>query len=453
MIGFSGDDSWETQVVNCSSRRLGFVRWSGAMVLAVLMLWSTPARGDGPLRATIREDGTLLIDDRAVFPVAICPASYGGNLQHCAEVGFNMVVGSGDVPDEFYDLAAEAGLYVIGGHYVWATFAGHDESMNLFQHEKAGFDLAFGYRDQSQRRPLETLAKYDKHPAVIGWYVYEEPKANFSEPLEHMYELFKSQAPAHIVTGVSAEKIWYHHFYNTVDVLMVDCYPYRPGKRAQPEILTYELTRHAVEVMRGKPVWLMAQGGCQWKNWNEFPPMTEANYRNQALLGLIAGAKGYVLYSYPGVNHFGRLDEQAEQQQWAKIEKVVAELQKLGPIICDGRVSDHVRIAWKFENGRGVPPLTRVLEHYGKHYLLVANIGDKAVEADILGTNYGFPEAFAEVSVFCGSDGLQAQGVQEGESTQTVNESKTGQFPRIKIEPDSSGVFEIIRRPARPSKK
>lgn len=405
--------------------------------------------GDNPPnRASIRGDGTLLVDGKPVFPIAIYTATLNG--EHCdamAELGFNMVTTGGDANDAYFKAASDAGLYILAPHYIWATFHANNADVDLNKHEDAGFRHAYRYKNQSGRTIIESLERWDDLPNVIGWYLSEEPKASYIEPLEFMHELVKSRSPAHITSMISAEKVWYHVFRNATDVLMVDVYPYRPGDRVQPEIYTHEMVSHAVKVMDGKPVWLMAQGGCMWKNWDDVPPMTEANYRNQAYLGLIAGAKGYIMFSHPTVSHFGKLDPAAEAQQWEKIGTVVEELNKLSPILCDGRVSDEVRLSTKTPGGKGLPPLSRVLAYDGKYYLLVANIGTEPIRMQILGTNYGYPHAF-NVSKFTGSDGLRVEGVESGDAMQTVNDTKKQELPTIVIEPDSSGVFELTRRPA-----
>ena len=430
---------------------------TGTKIFGSKLWWVIPpllvagaAAAEPPTRASLREDGTLLVDGNAVFPIGMFSATLKGeNCAHIAELGFNTVSNGGDAEDEFFHAAHAAGLYTIAPHYNWATFASRDEAMDMDKHEKEGFDLAFSYRDQIGRKPVDNLARWDHLPGVFGWYIFEEPKAAYSEALEFMYEIFKSHSPSHLVVGVSAEKVWYHHFLKSVDALMIDVFPYRPGDRAQPEILTYEMTRHAVEALRGKPVWILAQGGCMWKNWDVFPPLTEENFRNQAYLALIGGAKGYFMYSYPAVGHFGRLDESAEAGQWEKIAIVVAELKQLAPVLCDGRPDEDVRLAWKNPGGKGGPVLTRVLDHYGKKYLLIANIGSAPVTAQILGTNYGFPRAF-DVRFFTGSPGLSVLGDQAGADTQTVNLPGKGEFPTIRVEPGSSGAFEITRLPAQP---
>jgi len=401
-----------------------------------------------PNRAFTRGDGTLVVDGKPTFPIGIYTATlHGENCAEMARIGFNMVTTGGDAHEDYFEAAYKAGLYILAPHYHWATFRSNHPEVDLNKHEKEGFDLVFSYKNQAPQTIVQSLDRWDSLPGVIGWYLAEEPKANYSEPLEFMHELVKSRSPGHITTMVSAEKAWYHHFRDATDVLMVDVYPYRPGNRAQPEILSYELVKHAVEVMRGKPVWLMAQGGCMWKNWKDVPPMTQANYRNQAYLGLIAGAKGYILFSHPTVGHFEKLAKRDEAAQWRKVETVVAELNQLSPILCDGRVSDEVRLVWKGAEGKGLPPLTRLLAYDGRFYLLVANITKQPVRAQVLGPNYGYPDAF-DVRVFTGSKGLVVEGRQSGDAAQTVNEARKMEFPTLVIAPDSSGVFEIIRRPA-----
>lgn len=419
------------------------------LTLSLVAASVVSAGADPPNRSFIRGDGTLLIDGKPIFPIGIYTATlHGENTAHMAEIGFNMVTTGGDAHDDYFQAAADAGLYILAPHYIWATFRANNPDVDLNKHEDAGFALAYGYKNQSNRTIIESLERWDDLPNVIGWALSEEPKASYVEPLEFMHELVKSRSPGHITTMISAEKVWYQHFKNATDVLIVDIYPYRLGDRVQPEIFTYESVKHAVKVMDGKPVWLMSQGGCMWKTWDDVPPMTQANYRNQAYLGLIAGAKGYIMFSHPTVSHFEKLDEATTAMQWEKIEVVVSELKKLSPILCDGRVSDEVRLVMKNPGGKGVPPLSRVLSYDGRFYLLVANIGTESIRMQVLGTNYGHPNAFTAAK-YTGSGGLRVLGGVTGEAMQTVNDTnRKMELPVIVIEPDSSGVFELTRRPA-----
>ena len=82
-----------------------------------------------------------------------------------------------------------------------------------------------------------------------------------------------------------------------------------------------------------------------------------------------------------------------------------------------------------------------------RFYLLAANIGTERLQGQVIGTNYGYPDAF-DVEVFTGSDGLRVEGRKPGDAARTVNEARQIELPTVVIEPDSAGAFEITRRPA-----
>ena len=64
------------------------------------------------------------------------------------------------------------------------------------------------------------------------------------------------------------------------------------------------------------------------------------------------------------------------------------------------------------------------------------------------GESGDLPNAFT-VTKFTGSPGLRVEGEVSGDAMQTVNDTdRKMEFPMIVIEPDSSGVFELTRRPA-----
>lgn len=417
--------------------------------LVCLLFAAAALAAEPPTKAHLRADGTLMVDGEPVFPLMITSATLRGeNCAMLADVGFNMVTNGGDTEDSFFDAAEAAGLLVLAPHYNWATFRGNNTDLDFNAHEAAGFELTQTYKDQIGRSIAQNLTNWSGRPGVMGWVISEEPKAAYAEALEFMYEYIKSRSPAHLVTQISAEPVWYHLFRNSTDVLIVDAYPYRPGDAAQPEVSTYEIVKHAREVLPNKAVWVMAQGGNMWKNREDFPPMELAQFRNQAYLALIAGAKGYSVFSAATVDHFGQLDDAEAQAQWNKLRIVLGELKQLSPVLCDGRVADDVRLSWRFPNGQGQPPLTRVLDYYGDKYLLVANLDDEPVKIQVLGTNYGHPEAYA-AEVLTNAEHLRAEGAVAGRTAETVNEAKEGKFPVLTIAPRQSGAFKLTRLPAK----
>ena len=419
-----------------------------ALALCLVLATATFA-ADPPTKAHLRADGTLMVNGESVFPLGIASATLRGeNCAVLADVGFNIVMNGGDCEDAFFGAAHAAGLLALAPHYNWATFARKSEMLDLDAHEERGFNLVFQYADQVGRTIEQNLAGWDHLPGVMGWYIAEEPKAAYSESMEFMYEVIRSRSPAHLVVVVSAEPVWYHHFARACDVLMVDVFPYRPGDRAQPEVTTYEVARAARAAVPGKAVWVMGQGGKMWKNWSEpFPTLELAQFRNQAYLALIAGAKGYFVYSAATVGHFGALDDVRAKAQWEKLRAVLSELKRLSPAVCDGRESDAVRLNWQMPGGKGVPPLTRVLDYYGDQYVLVANLGSSVARIQVLGTNYGLPAAY-DAAVLNNKAALRVEGDAAGRTIETVNESKAGRFPVLVIEPGHAGAFKLTRRPA-----
>jgi len=412
------------------------------VVLASMAVWpAVDAPKPGHTRATFRADGTLLVNDRPVFPIGICMQGYRGeHLKRARQAGFNMVLSQGDFPMQFYDEARREGFYVLGAHYLWATFAGAASNMDLTAKEREGLQLALQYRDHG-RTPLENLEKFDNRPEFIGWYIAEEPPAKYVEPLEFMYEIFKSNSPDHIVCLLSADAVWYHVFSNATDVLMIDQYPFR-GPRSQPLVNAYTWTRKAVEAMNGKPVWFL----MQIFNWAGYDPnvdeeLTLAQMRQQMYLALIGGAKGIWMWNY-ALLMTGRQGKGSKasaelfEERWAKVKTLSQDLTTLSPVLCDGRPTAALRLEWK----RPDAVYYRALEHYGKVYLLVANIGDSPAQAGAMGTNYGNFNAY-DVSVLIGRNELSSE------------QNAPDAPPTITIAPHSAGVFLLERRPVQEQRK
>ncbi len=408
-----------------------------------------PALAAALARASIRADGTLLINGRPVFPIGIRIEGEGKEHAQIAQAGFNMLLTSGKVEAPFYKAAARNKLWVIAGHYVWATFAtirsGNSRKVDLYAEDMACLQKAFGYWNQSRRKPLEALAAFDRYPCVFAWNTCEEPPAKFIEPLEQMYEIFKSNSPHHLVVALSCDPGWAHIFRHAADVLIVDCYPYR-GPRSQPAIYTYQWVRRARRAS-GKPVWLMPQlyQPFYWSR-RDGDELTVQQMREQNYLGLIAGAKGVIMYHYyslwqwceHGRLHKGGCAPKLFQQRWDRVKRVVAELRKLGPIICDGRPA-ALPIQWFDEQNRPLgPQLTRLLDYYGDRYLLVCNLSARPIHAEIRGTNRLVRHPY-RVSVFLGAQDLR---VERGEDSLVVT-----------VGPRGAGVFLLERKPLKPASR
>lgn len=419
------------------------------LVCVVLSSLSCAAAGGEPARASIRGDGTLLINGRAVFPVGIRIEGEGKEHERIAQAGFNMLLGSGKVEAPYYEAAARNNLWVVAGHYVWATFAtvrsGNPRKVDLYAEDEAGFQKTFGYWNQSGRKPLDALAAFDHFPCVFAWNTCEEPPAKFIEPIEHMYEIFKSNSPQHLVIPLSCDMKWAHVFRNAGDVLIVDCYPYR-GHRSQPAIYTYQWVRRAREAMGGKPVWLMPQlyNPFYWSKRDE-DELTLQQMREQNYLGLIAGAKGIIMYHYyslqqwceNGKLHKGGCEAEVFERRWDRVRQVVAELNSLGPIICDGRPVD-LPLQWFGPDHKALgPQLTRVLDHYGKRYMLVCNLAEYPIRAQLCKNSHAIRNVYS-AAPFLGAADIH------------VEHSRSDGPVEIVVKPKGAGVVLLERVPLKP---
>lgn len=425
------------------NRRIVFA--VGAVVLLALQAAAQP----DPTRAMVRADGTLVVDDRATFPVGMHTEDLE-SIQRIADAGFNLVAGTGEWDAEYYQAARERDLLILGGHYVWATFASFrgGNGIDLAPSEEAGVQnvLAHG-RDQSWRMPLDTLQAFDALPNVIGWRTNEEPEAKLVEYMEYAYEIFKSNSPAHLVATLSCDPRWFHAFRNTADVLIIDNYPFRGGAGQKRSVLeTYEWVRAGVDAMPGKAVWVMPQliPPSFWSR-NPEDEITLAQMRLQVYAGLVGGAKGVIFYNE---SMFGQVYERGEDgrrvgreapeevmaARWSDLETLVAELSWLGPIICHARPTRDLEILWAEPGSYGPgPQMVRELDLYGEKYLLALNVLDQPLTGAVLGINGGNREGWS-AEVWLGESDLSVEGEPE-------------KAPTITVGPRGAGVFRLTRRP------
>lgn len=410
---------------------------SCAMALSLWLSATAAVSGDASpgARASIRGDGTLLLNDTPTFPIGIRIEGEGREHPRIAAAGFNVLLTSGEVGPAFYDAATANGLHVIAGHYLWATFnAARRDEVDLYA---SALKEAFRVPNVAGRTFMEALEATRPHPCVFAWNTCEEPHARVVEPLSTLYELIKSHRPHHLVVGLSDDGPSSHIFQNAADVVMVDCYPYR-GRLSLPAMLIHQRVSAVRRRTGGKPVWFMPQ---------LYPPaffskdpaddLSVGMLREACHLGLAAGARGIVMYSYYAL---GDLETDAGARRWDMVRAVVADLRRLAPLICDGRPRD-LPLLWRGADGSDVPaPPTRVVEHYGAVYVLVANPTGGVVRSDVtagLIRQHGY--AF-DATVFSGADGLEV-------ATGTTDERT---HPVLVVAAHGCGAFKLSRRPMWP---
>ena len=430
-----------------------------AVIIALTCLFVFPGETCGEqvaTRATVRADGTLLVDDEPVFPVGIRTESLE-SLPTIAAAGFNLVLGSGEWEAEHYATAAANKLLVLGGHYVWATFATFrgDGGIDLRLEEVAALrNVQRSAYDQGKRLPHETLAAFDHLPGVIGWNTSEEPEAKLIENIEYAYEIFKAHNPSHLVTTLAsgATDRWFHLFRNTSDVLIIDNYPFRGSARVKRSLLeSYQFVKHATQVMGGEPVWLMPQliPPSEWSRQPE-DEISLSDMRLQHYAGLIGGAKGVIMYHWGalrtayGADGRQRVSDDVFRQRWKIVTTMVEELHALGPVICDGRPTHELDIRWLKPGTQGPgPQMTLELDYYGTKYLLVMNPLDIAIEAMVFGISGGNRDGYTG-RVLLGQSDLSLRSPEASDEYVDDPESVT-----ITVGGRGAGVFVLERKALR----
>jgi len=252
--------------------------------LAVRESWFTilPPH-DGGTEVWVDEDGALRIDGKPFFPIitshalgqwmrrinaklaqeGLPPMDARGVCAALRELGLNTIHGPSHNQRE-YDLAKEAGLYVIT-----AGITGFNTSLD---------------------RIRTTVASLRAHPALLGYYGIDEVTQVHARQARETGIVIRALDPYHpYITSlaVPAEAAWLSREH---DVLMPDSYPVDTHPLTQV-VSMIEATRS--NLSRSVPMWFFLQG---WAYTGRMP--TDDEIRAMAYLTLNHGAKGLNLFSF-----------------------------------------------------------------------------------------------------------------------------------------------------------
>ena len=421
--------------------------------LAILLLAAAMPSAEAATKVGFRGDGALMVDGKAVFPIGVRSEKLD-TIGPLAKAGFNLVLGSGEWGAPHYRRAHEAGLLILAGHHVWLSFRGTRPAIDLRAREEAlRHSVAKHATDWSKRTIHQALESFDALPGVIGWCISDEPESKLSEVAEAGYEIFKSNTPAHVIAQISPDPHWFKNFRYSADVLIVDHYPFRgSGNKGHQTVLqTYERVRQAVSDMDGKPVWLMPQlyPPSYWSCKSE-EELTLRHMRLACYAGLIAGAKGIIMYHWGVLPYVWTRDGKDDRvraeaapatvaRRVADIKAMVAELKTLAPIMLEGCPVRDISVRWTApgRNGPG-PQMARVWDLCGTRYLMAINPLDEALEGQAFGILANVNYRAYDAEIFSGKDDLAVMpGKRPGELT-------------FRIAPRGAGVLALKRRPIAP---
>ena len=226
----------------------------------------------------IRDDGTVLKDGKPFFPIGfyhvswtVPPEKRMAMLKDVGKHGYNCVHTDYLNPQkdrdfkDFLDEAERLGVYIITG----PDFQG----------------------DQ-----LSVIREWKNHPAVMAWNICDEPETHGLNPEEfaNRFAAFKQLDPDHLIYTVICTPKQYKDYACYTDVLAPDPYPL-PDSPVDSAFGHYKDSFTEARKY-GASLWTVPQCFGNYSGWKR-PPTSQEN-RMMVYLGVLAGAKGFLNFTY-----------------------------------------------------------------------------------------------------------------------------------------------------------
>lgn len=216
---------------------------------------------------------------------------------------------------------------------------------------------------QSMKHDVEVRMK---HPAIIGWYVVDEPEGIGEAPVQPVKDLYKfvkdidqSRPCSMVIMSPEAAK----DYRECTDIMWIDPYPVPK----QPITLVSDAVSGAIaNIERDKPLWCIVQA-FDWSVWDngklngEHRPTADEE-RCMTYMALVNGAKGIIYWAY-GSSKYYTADY---PQHWLDVKKVTGEVHELTPVLLTKTVENRLLTS----NGK----IQSMLKKYnGDWYVLAVN--------------------------------------------------------------------------------
>ncbi|MBM3500610.1 MAG: hypothetical protein FJX74_18290 [Armatimonadetes bacterium] len=213
---------------------------------------------------------------------------------------------------EYLDRCAQIGMRV-NYHLMWPYRGGlTDERMALLRAE------------------IEAVRD---HPALLSWYIADEPETEHIPALTRVYELLKELDPYHPVTIVFCQGCEHAlKFAGAMDIMMADPYPI-PSGQVTSVSRTVDSFNEAFGF--GIPMWMVPQafGGNEW--WQREP--TAAEQRVMTYLSLIHDARAVQYFIRKPPVSFPK-----SPIMWSECGTLALETAELTPALTSGELSPRV---------------------------------------------------------------------------------------------------------------
>lgn len=340
---------------------------SGSLVVSQdTVLKKLPPAPEGIHEVKVDKDRlVILLDGEPFFPICIynIPPDY---LEECAEAGFNMTLRWGGERLSNFKTVEEKQAKV--KEYLDAV---HGAGMLAMEYPTGFRYLSYSTEDfaSKMRAFIEEdlpviLSVSSRHPAVIAYYVLDEP----SEPHRHICKEFIAKIrehdpyrPSYILfsTGV-------RHWPDVYDFAGRDYY-----FRNHAPLITVHSTavKEVAAAARARvaywhvPLCESDSSRLRGQSW----PVTGPEQRAQTYMAIIGGVKGMLWWIWPP----------RYEDNWAMLKQMAGELKVLSPALLEP--TPPQRVAWDpRDTAEIVQAVVKV--HDGKSYLIAGNSIETPVE-------------------------------------------------------------------------
>ena len=330
------------------------------------------------VRATLRDDGTLLRNGEPFFPIGIyavqgCAAnsnSMENAIRSLKDVGFNFILRGGDPKvdfDGFLELADRYGMIT----------ACEENPPDRFDMIVSG-----------------AMARYRRHPSLVAWYLADDSTWTATpEQVLWRRRLCRAFDPEHLTLQADRPihdggQARYTPYVGTSEIFLPEVYPCRTEKPTGTEIADFvRMMRTIPEAIAagGRPtrsIWPILQQFDGW-GWKRFPTFEEV--RAECWQSVIHGGRGVVWYVYTSRSGRGR-GVVSSPEQWNTMTRVVRELALVRADLVerDAEVQPKVEVlSGPAVDVFGNASVSALLKEGARPLLMAANATTNAVTARI----------------------------------------------------------------------
>ncbi|MFA6104275.1 MAG: hypothetical protein WCV67_19180 [Victivallaceae bacterium] len=246
----------------------------------------------------------------------------------------------------------------------------------------------------------QQVAVKGNHPALIGWYNYDETPLNDVNRLKNHQQWLENLDPGHPTWGNTNLPTFIGRFLNASDILSTDPYPVLNQVAPAPAYQALQWAQSAANSVRGcKAVWMVPQI-FNWQVYygGNYRPPTLQEMRSMAWQSIASGANGLLFYSFTDLKN----DPDATfAARWSDVKTMASEISSFFPVLLSAETVPGIprvrspadTVAWRLYN------------YQGKTYIVVASGG-----ADSSSAVFQFPTAFQQIAVLLGNNDVSLNG-------------------------------------------